>query len=277
VKRSKPAAVPPTPGPETTVIDGPLDASGLIDYETALNERLRGTSTPDTNALVLLLRVFGPKPEGNDLHPDVYKWLGTAAPPDEGPYFVRSATYFGNQLEADNPQAIQDRESALRDGPWTANEESKFADWIVTNEKPLAVATEAVKRPDYFHPLVSRAPDGTRGNLIGALLPLVQKCREIASILSLRVTLRCGEKKYDAAWQDVMTMHRLGRLMGQGGTLIELLVAYAIDSIARNSALRLLEAVRPTAQQALAWGCKTRFVNFFGVGYPAAGIFIFAG
>lgn len=40
----------PTPkvpiGKETTYVDGPIDRDGYIDYEEALNERLRKNITP---------------------------------------------------------------------------------------------------------------------------------------------------------------------------------------------------------------------------------------
>ena len=37
------------PGKDTTVIDGPVAADGYYDYETALNDRLRGKTTPATS------------------------------------------------------------------------------------------------------------------------------------------------------------------------------------------------------------------------------------
>ena len=254
VQRNKKRAMSPiTPGPDTTVIAGPLDAAGLIDYETALNEKLKGKSTADTNAVVLLLQVIGPKVEGQEPHPDFYRWLGCSPPPPVALYLANASLYFSQELEGDNAQQFHDHQSVLRSLPWTAEDEPKHAVWVTSHEKPLAAATEAAKRPDYFYPLIARKPDGTRDNLIGAMLPHVQKVREVASILSLRVMLRCGEKKYDAAWDDVMTMHRLARLVAKGGTLIETLTGIALDHIARNSALRCLEAAKPTATQALAW------------------------
>ncbi len=64
------------PGRDTTFVDGPLDKDGYINYEAALNARLKGKTTPETNALVLLLKCLGPKPEGAELNPDFYKALG---------------------------------------------------------------------------------------------------------------------------------------------------------------------------------------------------------
>lgn len=244
---------PIVPGPETTVLTGPFDSAGLIDYETALNERLKGKSTPDTNAVVLLVKCIGPKPEGHPLHPDFYKWLGVAPPPDEGEYLGRSWDSFQADRTAENREQFDERERDRLNRPWTEAGDPKFYAVVKANETPLAIAAEASRRPDYFHPMIARRADGTRDNLIGALLPMVQRCREVAYFLRLRAMLRCGEQKYDEAWADVMTIHRLGRLMGHGGTLIERLVGIALDAIANGAALAVLEAARPTAVKALIW------------------------
>ena len=231
---------------------GPFDKDGTIDYETALNERMKGKSTADTNAVVLLLKAIGPKPEGSLLHADYYKWLGVAQLPEKGDYVVRQFELFEDEIRGEDPQAFWDREADLRARPWTAKEEPKLAEWLAVNETPLKLVAEATRRPDYFYPFIARNPNGTRGPLIGCLLSMVQRTRELASILSLRVMFHCGGKRYDAAWQDVMTMHRLGRLLGKGACPIELLVGIAIDAIARGQALRFLEVAKPDAKQALA-------------------------
>ncbi len=56
VVAQRPAAKPKFKlGKDTTYITGPLDADGFVDYETALNEKLRGTIKPEENAVPLLL------------------------------------------------------------------------------------------------------------------------------------------------------------------------------------------------------------------------------
>jgi len=247
-------ALPPvTPGKSTTVVTGPLDKSGQIDYESALNERMKGKTTPKTNAVVLLIKAIGPTPEGARLHKDYYNWLGTTKPPDEGTYLLWYLDFFGDDVRGEDLQALFDRDSELRTRPWTEKDEPKFADWLRANGPALKVVAEAARRPDYFYPFIARKPDGTRDVLIGSLLSTVQKTREVASLLGLRVMYHCGAKKYDAAWQDVITLHRLGRLLSKGGSLIELLVGIAIDAIARNAALRFLEASKPDAKRALTY------------------------
>ena len=66
-----------TISPETTYITEPLDADGYPDYVTALNERLRGNITPETNANVLIWQALGPHPEGVTMPPEYSIGLAT--------------------------------------------------------------------------------------------------------------------------------------------------------------------------------------------------------
>jgi hypothetical protein len=245
----------PTPkftlGKDTTVITEPLTADGYLDYETALNDRLRGKITPDTNAVVGLLAATGPKPEGGDLPNDFFKALGIPRPPEQGDYLVKHFQFFADEIRGENSQAFYDRDNALLKSPWQAADSPKHADWLKANDKPLAAAVAVTKRSEYYHPLISRPKDGSPGTLIGALLPLPQKCREIASALTLRAMLRCGEGKFDDAWADILAVHRLGRLVARGSTGIELLVGVALGSIAHQSEQAFIAAVKPDAKTAL--------------------------
>jgi hypothetical protein len=251
----------PTPkfplGKETTYVDGPLDNDGYIDYESALNERLSKGIKPENNANVLLWKALGPKPEGgNGMPPKFFRWLGIEEPPERGEYFIGLFRFSRDHLKlepGEATEAINDEQSRASQRPWTANEHPEIARWLQLNEKPLAVAIEASKRPEYFNPLVSGRTEKERTGLISALLPGVQKCRELAAALTARAMLRAGEGKFDEAWQDLLACHRLGRLLSRGATLIETLVGIAVDAIASNTELALLERAKPTAKQAQAW------------------------
>ncbi len=245
----------PTPkftlGKDTTVITEPLTADGYLDYETALNDRLRGKIKPEANAVVGLFAATGPKPEGGELPDDFFKALGIPRPPEKGDYLVKHFQFFADELRGENARAFNDREDELRKQPWKAADAPKHAEWLKVNEKPLAAAVAASKRADYYHPLISRPKDGSPGTLIGALLPLPQKCREIASALTLRAMLRCGEGKFDDAWADILAVHRLGRLVARGGTSIEMLVGVALGAIAHQSEQAFIAASKPDAKTAL--------------------------
>src|SRR5262245_29540858 len=82
-------------GKDTTVVDGPLDKDGSVDYEAALNDRLGKGITPDTNACAGLWPAIGPRPDGGTrgTPAEYFKRLGIAEPPAEGTYFVDSGRY----------------------------------------------------------------------------------------------------------------------------------------------------------------------------------------
>ncbi len=241
------------PGRDTTFVDGPLDKDGYINYEAALNARLKGKTTPETNALVLLLKCLGPKPEGAELNPDFYKALGIDAPPAEGEYLGKYHLHFALEIRAPNPRGFLDHEAKLKRQPWTKDDSPKHAEWLKVNEKPLAIALEATRRPDYFHPMIARKQNGDRDMLIMALIPTVQKYREIASLLTLRVNWNLGAGKFDDACADALAIHRLGRLAARGGSFIELLIGIALDGLAHAADAVIFEHGRPTAKQALAY------------------------
>jgi hypothetical protein len=221
------------------------------NYEAALNDKLAAGVTPETNANVLLWKALGPRPEGGDGMPaEYFKRLGVDPPPAAGDYFVGSTEFMKDRLKLDPDQfpAFNDALDRAVKRPWTAKDYPQVAAWLAANDKPLAVVVEATNRPAYYNPLVSRRDkDGQPTGLIGALLPSVQKVRELANALRARAMLRLGEGKADAAWADILAVHRLGRLVGRGGTLIEALVGYAIDGVAAGATLAYLEHPGPTA------------------------------
>ncbi|HKB38158.1 MAG TPA: hypothetical protein VKD72_17050, partial [Gemmataceae bacterium] len=235
-------------GKETTYVTGPLDQDGYIDYQAALNERLGQGVKPDKNANALLWKALGPRPEGgHGMPPAFFKALGIEEPPEGGDYLVGLAAFIKDHLKVDQAEAIEDQRSRASLRPWTAKDYPHVAAWLQANEKPLAVAVEAAKRPDYFNPLISR--EKGPGSLINVLLPGVQKCRELAGALSARAMLRAGEGNFDEAWQDLLACHRLARLVARGATLIEALVGIAIDQMAANADLAYLEHAVLTAKQ----------------------------
>jgi hypothetical protein len=248
----KPAPKMPL-GRETTFVSGPLDKDGYVDYEAALNDRLGKGITTQKNANVLLWKALGPTPEGGTGMPaEYFKRLGIEEPPKRGDYFIGLHPYLRDHLKLDPGEfgAIDDQQDRAVQRPWAAKDYPHVAAWLKANEKPLAVAVAATRRPDYFNPLVSRRADNRPGGLLGALLPGVQKCRELARALAARAMLRAEEGKLDEAWQDLLACHRLGRLVGRGATLIEALVGIAVDSIASNADLAYLERANLTSAQA---------------------------
>jgi hypothetical protein len=252
-----PAEDKPTPklplGKETTYITEPLDKDGYLDYESALNDRLGKGITSENNANVLLWKALGPRPEGGKGMPEGYfKRLGIKEPPENGDYFIGYRAYLKDQakVEATEIDKIVDQPSEAARWPWTAKDYPHLAAWLAANEKPLVVVVEATRLPEYYNPLVSHRSEKVHPALIAALLPSVQKCRQLTNALAARAMLRVADGKFDDAWQDLLACHRLGRLLGRGSTLIEGLVGLAINNIAANATLAYLERANLNAKQA---------------------------
>jgi hypothetical protein len=238
-------------GPETSFVMEPLDSEGYVDYQAALNRHLSQGIPPAKNAVVVLCQVLGPRPEGATLAPTFYELLGCPEPPAEGAYFV-NMNKFGNEKLGLDDERTTDFFKASEptfQRAWDDKAHPRVAAWLAANEKPLALVREAVQRPDYYYPLVCPVRPGEPSSLIGALLPGVQKCRELATALTTRAMSRLGKGQYDVAWQDLQDCHRLGRLVSRGGTLIELLVGIAIDQVATAGDLAYLEKAPLTSEQ----------------------------
>ncbi len=183
---------------------------------------------------------------------EFYQWMGIKPLPEVGPYFVDLFPYLKQEFNI-NPQAANAFFQQLDQAhgrPWKAKDYPELASWLKANDKPLALIVAAARRPHYFSPLVpvTRSKQGV-ADLIGALLPAVQKTRSLATALIARAMLRLGEGKPDAAWDDLLACHRLGRLVGRGPTFIEGLVGLALNAIAVQAEQVYLDRGRPGAKK----------------------------
>lgn len=188
---------------ETTYATKPVDKDGYIDYAAALNERLKVGVTPANNALVPLMKAFGPRPEGGKLPVEFWRLLGIDELADPGNYWRSCDRYMKEELKLD-PTLFLDHWDRVSQRPWTGKHFPHYAAWLKANEAQLALAVEATKRTRYFHPLVVGQKDQ---GLLSAPVPAVQKCRELAYALVMRAMQRLGERKYDEAWQDLLACH----------------------------------------------------------------------
>jgi hypothetical protein len=241
-------------GKETTYVTGPLDQEGYIDYEAALNERLRQMITPETNANVLLWQAWGPRPQGQRMPERFFQWLGIPEPPEQGEYYLPLHKYLTERARLDPEAASQVEEEPFRKHalrrPWSAQEYPEIAKWLQVNDKPLAKVIEATRRPHYYNPLVASKREEP---LIGALLPGVTLCREISAALVSRSLLRLKEGKLAEAWQDLLASHRLARHIARGGSSIELLIALSCEKFTWQAYPAFLDDPRVTAEQLRGW------------------------
>jgi hypothetical protein len=252
-----PAATKPyvavTISKQTTLITAPLRKDGYVNYVAAMNRRLSEGVTPENNAAVPFLKAMGPGEIGEKYRDEYFQLLGISPLAEKGDYYVGIGSYakatkeagrHATEEEEKKPDFFEDQRAVAMKRPWTKKEFPFLADWLAANQRPLELIVEASKRPRRFDPLVPE--DGT---MIGALLPMISIHREAARALMTRAMFRAGEGKLDEAWEDLLACHRLARLIGQGGTLIDALVAIAVDGIACGGDQGLLQTRQLTPAQ----------------------------
>jgi hypothetical protein len=238
---------------ETTYITGPLRKDGYVDYVAALNEHFSKGVTPENNAAVPFLQAMGPADIAPKHRDEYCRMLGIPLLPEKGDYYVTLEKCAKGLEDAGKPAARAGEEGrdilfeqwmqAVK-RPWSKKEFPVLAGWLAANEKPLALVIAASKRPRRYDPLISG-----NGSVIGVLLPAVQQSREPVRALTARAMLRVSEGQVDEAWEDLLACHRLARLVGQGPTMVEALVAVNVDGAACAGDQALLQHARLTAAQ----------------------------
>jgi hypothetical protein len=248
VKLNKPSY---TISKETTYLTEPLKADGSVDYARVLDERARRGVTPENNAAVLFWKAVGIGGASQDWLKPYFAKMGMTLPPADGTYFVKLSDYsdgwklYGERLYGERPAWLSDH--ALKQSwkwrqlgpalerPWSSKEFPLLAKWLAANEKPLALVVEASKRSHYYSPRFCR-----EGHLFFSRRFDTGKLIDTSNAIGVRATLRLGEGRVDEAWQDLLSCHRLARIVGKGHGESSIL-AGAIDSVACNGARVLLE------------------------------------
>ena len=246
-----------TPSRETTYLLGPIDDEGYIQYDVALNNIMSEGITPETNANVMLWQALGPHPEGASMPPGYFEALGMAEPSKVGYYIVPLHRYLRTAAEPTDEEITlhKNKVNVAKARPWDKKEFPVLARWIEANTTPLDVVVEGVKRPHYFNPLIAHGSLA----LSGALISNVRLCREVAQLLVVRAMLRLHQGETDAAWNDILACHRLGRHIGNSSSISENLVGYAIETIARNAAIVYAQSDQITATKLRV--CLTELQN----------------
>ncbi len=252
-----------TVGRDTTYLEGPLDSQGFVDYAAALNQQASAGVTPDDNAAVLLAQALGPPECDADYCREYYRLLGIEPLPAEGEYYV-SGDSFVEDLEAEAAAGSEEaeisswaetpgaRERFWRDHeeastrPWTAREFPDLARWIEMNDSSVDLVIEASRRPKCYLPIILLTSEE---GLLSAGGWLTQASRDVFRLLSIRATLRVGQGRIEAAWEDLLADHRLARHVSQNPKTIDGLVGLAMEGIVTRSQTVLIHYGVPTSGQ----------------------------
>ena len=236
-----------TIGRETTWFTEPVRADGTVDFIAAVNARFAAGATAETNACVLLYEALGPSPEGSRQPERFFRLLGVEPLPDQGAYFRSLHAWVTTQFPdgSVDPNVVATMQSEAMARPWRTDEFPLIAAWIEAQEVPLRAFVAATERPAYFSPL-TLADDDPDGCIVNVLLPGVQASRELSRALLARAMRELADGRDEDARRDLLAIHRFGRLVGQGPTLIESLVGAATETMAIKGASRLLAETKPS-------------------------------
>ena len=242
---------------ETTRLLGPLNADGTVNYVAASNEMYGQGVTPDNNAAVLLLQAMGPEALYPPVRARTFELLGMDPLRAEGDYFVRLDDYAkaklspaGDEEEYALWEEMDARRAKAMAAPWSAKDDPQLADWLKSIAGPLDLITAASRRPRYHFPMVSQSKPP---QLLDAPIPSFRKLRDAARALTARAMLRAGQARCDQAVPDLLTAHRLARLIAQGPWVIEKLVGLAIESPASEGSAALAGSGKLSADDAKAF------------------------
>ena len=242
---------------ETTYILGPLNADGTPNYVKYLDDKCAEGVTAANNAAPLLLRAFGP-----DMLPDKIRaeTLGRLNLPadifDGDKHFIgwrgraRPAKTDANAAgDANDPNSPTHTET---DEDESANEPNvndvfemllagqvhpDLEGWLASNAGPLELVSKATPRDKFYLPLVSNS---TPPRMIDVLIPTLQGLQQAAVALTARAILKMMRDDPAGAWDDVLALHRLARLMGKDSpTLVQCMVAVGLEGIAARAGIVL--------------------------------------
>ncbi len=223
-----------TVSPETTYLTGPLNADGTVNYTQALNDRYSEGVTPDNNAVTLLAQAFDVDdfiPEGST-RAEILRQLGlTEGDLAGGKKFVSWRDYLealGPEGEDIDPDYYLIAELGRR--PWAAQDHPEMAAWLADNAEPLAIITQAARRPKHYFPIVSPEDPPC---LLTVLLPESISYRGASRALAARAMLHLSDGNITEARADVATIYRLARMSHP--YLIWHLINIAIIDVARDA------------------------------------------
>jgi hypothetical protein len=225
---------------ETTYITSPLRPDGYPDYVAALDAIAARGVTPENNAVVLLVQAFGPKAIREKYRERYFEKLGIRPLPEKGDYMEPLMDRANRLHQRDEEPATDDKDDEKKpdlidrhldeldramERPWSEKDCPLIAAWLKASEKPLHLIIQGSRRPRYYSPRLGPS-------MVAILLPDIEHARDATRALRARAMLRLHSGNVEGACADLLACHRLARLVGQGPTMVDMLVAGALEAIA---------------------------------------------
>ena len=223
---------------ETTRIVEPLDADGRIDFYKAVNEVLSHGVTPDNNAARF---IYGTMPD------DYFSAVETKK--------IRQWIDF-DSLPMAFPKFTGLKEFSALDPLDRSNLES-LREFVEKNKDPIDMVIKACQLPEFYFPHVPASNiyrDDSRelpfeneyeetaaGMLLNWYDGASQQIRICGRAIKSRAHLRILGQNYAEAWTDILALRQLGRLLGKRASDSEAITGSALELMAIESAMELLD------------------------------------
>jgi len=244
-----------TISPETTYLTEPLNPDGTVNYVAAIDLRIREGVTDENNAAPLLIRAAGPTVLMEDILPLSLKELGMEELPPDGAYLIGWRKFVREYAAREDmdPEEQLDAEDwtvTSRQAPWSQTDRPLLAAWLQANREPLELVTQAVQRPRFYIPVPCLTSPPA---VFDRAIPTLTHFLRAADALATRAMLKLGKGDAEGAWADLLTCHRLARLIAQGPTLVGQLAACSIEVTACEGDFALAGSGKISRQQAVAY------------------------
>ncbi|MEZ6143582.1 MAG: hypothetical protein R3B84_23705 [Zavarzinella sp.] len=205
-----------------------MDDQGNVDYATGLNEQLKGDIKPEENAMALMAQVIPPNQELTRKPPEFYRWLEIEEPKENAPFLQRYAI---TGSEYPDLKIYVITEKCMQ--PWAKIDFPDEAEFLQANQEPLQILSKAAERTKYFHPVVTTNVPEKHTSIDVGIVDFLNRQREAANFLNMRAMNAIQEKRFDDAWNDFYTIHRMGRLIQSNPSgFMEDLIGLSIERIA---------------------------------------------
>jgi len=221
--------------------DMPIELVGSLK---SLNERLASAVSPERNAVNWLLIAIGADAFEPELKSDSLAMLGLKTLPAGSPQFVPLGD-FAKFLDGVPPEMaheaalqIQDELFAAAEAPWPRERFPRLVSYFEANGPALKTIAAASRQPGYYAPLLSvESPP----RLMGAALNIERRFPFLARMYNARAMLALQEGRLPEAIDDLMTCHRLARLLAVGSPMdVSQAKAHVVDAFAARGEMQLL-------------------------------------
>jgi len=214
---------------KTTHILGPVNKDGTVNYIAYLNAKHSKGVTKQNNAAIPLIHILGTRILDEDSRPKICKILKIEPPTKGRDTFISWFSYARKALRDKDAKGWDTKhEELLMSEPaiWSDKQYPVTAGWIKANANALNATRDAVRRPRYYMPMISA---NSQERLVMMVIPGLQSYVRLGQALVARAMLKLSSGDENGAWSDLTAARRLARLIGSGPTLIEWLVANAIE------------------------------------------------